>query len=60
MNEIDRTRRVPLIVSSALFMQNLDSTVIATALPTTPVETVNVKPLSVVWFETTYKFTTCG
>jgi EmrB/QacA subfamily drug resistance transporter len=34
MNEIDRTRRVPLIVSSALFMQNLDATILTTALPT--------------------------
>ena len=35
MTEIDpqRARRVPLIVSAALFMQNLDSTILANALP---------------------------
>ena len=32
-----RDRLVPLIVSSALFMQNLDSTVLTTALPTMPI-----------------------
>ena len=32
-SEPKRTRRVPLIVSAALFMQNLDSTVLANALP---------------------------
>lgn len=30
---IDRSRLVPLIVASALFMENLDATIIATALP---------------------------
>lgn len=30
---LDRNRLVPLIVASALFMENLDSTIIATALP---------------------------
>jgi EmrB/QacA subfamily drug resistance transporter len=30
---LDRTAMVPLVVACALFMQNLDSTVIATALP---------------------------
>jgi EmrB/QacA subfamily drug resistance transporter len=30
---LDRTRVVPLIVACALFMENLDSTIIATALP---------------------------
>jgi hypothetical protein len=31
---LDRNRLVPLIVACALFMENLDSTIIATALPT--------------------------
>ena len=30
---MDRSRLIPLIIASALFMENLDSTVIATALP---------------------------
>jgi EmrB/QacA subfamily drug resistance transporter len=34
----DRSTIVPLIVSTALFMQNLDSTILATALPTIAAE----------------------
>ena len=38
MNELLRRNLIPLIVATALFMENLDSTVLATSLPAIAVD----------------------
>ena len=50
---MNRTRLVPLIVATALFMENTDSTVIATSLPAIA-ESLNEDPVALKLAVTSY------
>ena len=48
MTELLRRNFIPLIVATALFMENLDATVLATSLPAIAKD-MNANPLTLSW-----------
>ncbi len=53
-----RDRNVPLIIAVALFMENMDSTVIATSLPAIAAD-IGSNPLALKLAVTSYLLSTC-
>ena len=51
---VDKQRIIPLIVATALFMENMDSTVIATSLPAIAAD-IGTSPLTLKLAITSYQ-----